>query len=61
MLIIEQKEPPKVSMDIPFLIRLLEYAREELKSDVDLHKVVAKMITLDNKLITMKDYSKIKI
>lgn len=46
-----------VAMDIPLLIRMLEYAREDAKTDMDLHKVVEKLIKIRNKgTLTMKDY-----
>ena len=46
-----------VTMDIPLLIRMLELAREDLKSDADLHKVVEKLINIRNKgTLTMSDY-----
>ena len=46
-----------VVMDIPLLIRVLELAREDLKSDVDLHKVIEKLIDIRNKgILTMADY-----
>jgi heat shock protein HspQ len=46
-----------VVMDIPLLIRVLELAREDLKSDMDLHKVVEKLINIRNKgILTMDDY-----
>jgi hypothetical protein len=28
-----------IKLDVPLFIRLLEYAREDAKSDMDLHKV----------------------
>ncbi len=47
-----------VMFDIPFLIRVLEYAREDAKTDMDLHKVVTKLIQIRNKgVLTMKDYN----
>ena len=47
-----------VTFDIPFLIRVLEYAREDAKTDMDLHKVVTKLIQIRNKgVLTMKDYT----
>lgn len=47
-----------VTFDIPFLIRVLEYAREDAKTDMDLHKVVTKLIQIRNKgVLTMKDYN----
>lgn len=46
-----------VTFDIPFLIRVLEYVREDIKSDIDLHKVVTSLITIRNKgVLTMKHY-----
>lgn len=46
-----------VSFDIPLLIRMLEYAREDAKTDMDLHKVVEKLIKIRKKgVLTMKDY-----
>ena len=46
-----------VTFDIPFLIRVLEYAREDAKTDMDLHKVVEKLIKIRNKgVLSMKDY-----
>jgi hypothetical protein len=53
----EADEKDTVSMDIPFLIRVLELAREDLKSDMDLHRVVEKLIDIRNKgTLTMDDY-----
>jgi hypothetical protein len=46
-------------MNIPLLIRLLEYVREDVKTDVELHKIVEKMIALGSKTLTMADYKKV--
>jgi hypothetical protein len=47
-----------VMFDIPLLIRMLEYAREDAKTDMDLHKVVEKLIHIRKKgVLTMKDYN----
>ena len=47
-----------VIFDIPLLIRMLEYAREDAKTDMDLHKVVEKLIHIRKKgVLTMKDYT----
>ena len=47
-----------VSFDIPLLIRVLEYTREDLKSDVNLHKMVERLISIRNKgTLTMADYT----
>lgn len=38
-------KPQLVQMDVPFLIRLLEVAREDIKSDDELHSLVSKLLT----------------
>jgi hypothetical protein len=49
-----------VTVDIPLLIRLFELVREDVKTDVDVHNVVEKMISLKNKgVLTMVDYEEI--
>jgi hypothetical protein len=50
-----------VSVDVPLFIRLLEYAREDAKTDMDLHDVAENIITLSasGKVLTMDDYSHI--
>ena len=56
----EQFNPSdKVTLDIPLFIRLLEYAREDAKTDMDLHNVAEKAIALSEtgKTLTMADYS----
>ena len=46
-----------ITLDIPFMIRVLEYAREDAKDDMALHKVVEKLIEIRNKgTLTMDDY-----
>jgi hypothetical protein len=46
-----------VTLDIPLLIRTLELAREDIKSDEDLHKMVERLLNLKNKKeLTMDDY-----
>jgi hypothetical protein len=46
-----------VTMDIPLLIRILELAREDVKTDAELHRVVEKLIDIRNKgTLTMDDY-----
>lgn len=51
----------KISMDVPLFIRILEYAREDSKTDMDLHVVTENILKLlkncDN--LTMEDYNKI--
>ena len=49
-----------VVLDIPLLIRVLELAREDIKTDMDLHRVVEKLISIRNKgVLTMADYDTI--
>lgn len=46
-----------ITFDIPLIIRVMELAREDLKSDMDLHKVVEKLINIRNQgVLTMDDY-----
>lgn len=46
-----------VELNVPLLIRLLELAREDVKSDADLHRIVEKLIDIRNKgVLTMDDY-----
>jgi hypothetical protein len=48
-----------VSMDIPLLIRVLEFIREDVKTDMDLHRVVENLIDLRNEgVLSMDHYDK---
>lgn len=58
----EQFNPQdKVTIDIPLFIRLLEYAREDAKTDMDLHNVAENAIKLSEtgKTLTMAQYDEI--
>jgi hypothetical protein len=61
--IMESVKNPKdiVTFDIPLLIRMLEYAREDAKTDMDLHNVVERLIDMsaDGKTLTMDEYNSI--
>jgi hypothetical protein len=47
-----------VTLDIPLLIRTLELAREDIKSDAELHEMVERLLDLKNKPeLTMDDYT----
>jgi hypothetical protein len=48
----------KITVDVPLFIRLLEYAREDAKTDMDLHNVAENAIALSktSKTLTMADY-----
>jgi hypothetical protein len=49
-----------VTFDIPLLIRVLEFAREDLKSDILLHKMVERLISMRGKgTLTMDQYGRI--
>lgn len=52
------KGQDKVSMDVPLLLRIMEYAKEDAKTDMDLHHVADKLIELSigGKVLTMDDY-----
>jgi len=55
----EQFNPSdKITLDVPLFIRLLEYAREDAKTDMDLHNVAEKAIAASEtgKTLTMADY-----
>lgn len=47
-----------VHLNVPLLIRLLEFAREDAHSDVDLHFVAENIVKLTrrNKHLVMDDY-----
>ena len=51
----------KVCVDIPLLIRLMEYAREDAKTDMDLHTVAEKLNELcsDGRTLSMEDYQSV--
>jgi hypothetical protein len=49
-----------VCFDIPLLIRVLEYTREDVKTDVELHNMVERLINMrETYPLTMKDYDAI--
>lgn len=47
-----------VKMDVPFLVRALEYAREDAKDDMDIHSRIERMIdmTRAGQVLDMEDY-----
>lgn len=49
----------KITMDVPLFIRLLEFAREDAKDDMQLHVVAENAINQGNKTLTMEDYEPI--
>ena len=50
-----------VSMDVPLLLRIMEFAREDAKTDMALHDVTENLIRLSNqgRTLTMNDYDAI--
>ena len=50
-----------ITLDVPLFIRLLEYAREDAQTDMDLHNVADKAIklSLDGSVLTMKNYDQL--
>lgn len=57
----ETGAPNTVTVDVPLLIRLLEYAREDAKTDMDLHNVAEQMISLSEQgeTLSMDHYDSI--
>lgn len=51
----------KIAVDVPLMLRLMEFAREDAESDEDLHFVAEHLTRLmeTNTLLTMKHYSTI--
>jgi len=49
----------KICVDVPLFIRLLEYAREDAKTDMDLHNVAENIIELSRGGVTlgMQEYA----
>jgi hypothetical protein len=50
-----------ITVDVPLLIRLLEYAREDAQTDMDLHDVAERLIALsqEGRTLNMHDYDSI--
>ena len=47
-----------ITFDIPLLIRVLELVREDIKTDMDLHRVVERLIDIRKRgVLTMDDYN----
>ena len=47
-----------IKLDVPLFIRLLEYAREDAKSDIDLHELADNIIEMssEGRVLSMDDY-----
>ena len=50
-----------IKVDIPLLIKLLEYARENASGDLDLHDLAEKLVILGDRgrTLTMRDYERV--
>ena len=50
-----------IKLDVPLFIRLLEYAREDAKDDMDIHRVAENVISLSSvgETLGMIDYAAI--
>jgi hypothetical protein len=48
-----------ITVDVPLFIRLLEYAREDAKTDMDLHDLADNIIDLseEGRVLSMDDYN----
>lgn len=59
----ESEENPvdSITVDVPLFIRLLEYAREDANTDMDLHNVAERAIELSQEgcILTMRNYNEI--
>lgn len=46
-----------ITVDIPLFIRLLELAREDVKDDMELHRITERTISIRGRgVLTMADY-----
>lgn len=54
----EANPTDSVTLDIPLLIRLMEYAKEDAQDDMALHRIAEKLIKLsqDNEVLSMDQY-----
>lgn len=50
-----------IQMDVPFLIRVMEYAKEDAKTDLDLHDAAEKMVNFskEGSVLKMENYESI--
>lgn len=53
-----ENEEDVIKLNVPLMIRMLEYAREDIERDVDLHIIVENLIELSEEgdVLTMKHY-----
>jgi hypothetical protein len=53
-----QNPEDSITMDVPLLIRIMEWAHEEAKSDMELHKVAENLVamSMDGQTLSMDNY-----
>lgn len=57
---VEEDKVDTVTMDIPLLLRMMEFAREDAQEDMDLHDVAERMIAMSKEgPLSMDDYDSI--
>lgn len=58
---IQANPTDRVTMDVPLLLRVMEFAKEDAKTDMDLHDVAENLIELSSsgQSLSMKDYENI--
>lgn len=51
----------KITMDVPLLIRIMEFAKEDAQDDMALHRVAEKLIAMSKsgKTLSMQDYDSV--
>ncbi len=56
---VESNPTDKVTMDIPLFLRMMEYAKEDAKTDMDLHDVTERAIALmkEHEYLCMDNYN----
>jgi len=50
-----------LTIDVPMFIRLMEYAREDAKTDMDLHNVTTNLLKIKDRTINMDDYDQVVV
>jgi hypothetical protein len=54
----EKNKKDSITFDIPLLIRVLELAREDVKDDMEIHRIVERLLDIRSRgILTMDDYN----
>jgi len=50
-----------ITLDVPLFLRMMEFAKEDAKTDIDLHDVTERAVELmkDNECLTMQNYAQL--